>query len=227
MKPTLFILIFLAFTSLALSVPPGPAVAVVSKVILDVQHKEVDRDWTKAQRGETLSSGDRVKTGSKSVAVVKFKDNSLVRVREESELTVTGESRNSAFSKSVNVQKGAVGFNIQKQNPDEEFRFTSPTSVASIRGTGGKFSSHEDSDTLVVTEGVVEFTNQRSSQSVEVRAGFTAISRPDGTIESRPSTPEERSEALQSSRKAEQDNKMEFEFRDNRGNKKELKIDYK
>ncbi len=227
MKSTMLILLLLAFATTTFAVPPGPAVAVVSKVILDVQHKEVDRDWTKAERGETLSSGDRVKTGSKSVAVVKFKDNSLVRVREQSELTVTGESKNSAFSKSVNVQKGAVGFNIQKQKQDEEFRFTSPTSVASIRGTGGKFTAHEDSDTLIVTEGIVEFTNQRSSQSVEVRAGFTAISRPDGTIESRPSTEEERAEAMQSARKSEQDNKLEFEFRDGRGNRKELRIDYK
>ena len=54
---------------------PNSSVAVVSKVILDVQHKEIDKSWEQARRGETLASGDRVKTGEKSIAVVKFKDN--------------------------------------------------------------------------------------------------------------------------------------------------------
>ncbi len=206
---------------------PNASVAVVSKVILDVQHKELNREWEKAQRGETLASGDRVKTGEKSIAVVKFKDNSLVRVRERSELTVTGESKNASFSKSVNVEKGVVGFNIQKQKADEEFRFTSPTSVASIRGTGGQFAADALSDTLVVIEGAVRFTNKISSQSVDVLAGFTGISNPDGSIETRPSTAEERKAATQVSSTSERENTLELEFRDGQGTRKQLKIEYK
>ena len=158
---------------------------------------------------------------------MKFKDNSLVRVRELSVLTVTGETRSTSFSKSVNVEKGVVGFNIHKQKSDEEFRFTSPTSVASIRGTGGQFTAREMSDTLVVVEGTVHLTNKVSSQSVEVLAGFTGISNPDGTIETRPSTIEERQTATQASRTSEQENKLELEFRDGKGTRKQLKIDYK
>ena len=207
--------------------PPGPSVAVVSKVILDVRHKEIDKDWELAHRGETLASGDRVKTGDKSVAVVKFKDNSLVRIRERSELTVTGESRNNAFSKSVNVEKGVIGFSIHKQNADEEFRFTSPTSVASIRGTGGQFSAQTQSDTLVVIEGAVQLQNRFSSESVEVPAGFTGISNANGSITTRPSTPEERQAAVQASRTSEQDNRLDIEFRDGQRTRKHLRIDYK
>lgn len=209
------------------ALPPNASVAIVSKVILDVQHKEMNRDWEKAQRGETLASGDRVKTGEKSIAIVKFKDNSLVRVRERSELTVIGENKNSSFSKSVNVEKGVVGFNIQKQKADEEFRFTSPTSVASIRGTGGQFVANQISDTLVVVEGAVHFTNKVSSQSVDVLAGFTGISNPDGSIETRPSTAEERQAATQASSTTGRENTLELEFRDGQGTKKQLKIEYK
>ncbi|MFN0157739.1 MAG: FecR domain-containing protein [Bacteroidota bacterium] len=207
--------------------PPTGSVALVSKVILDVSRKESDKTWQTAKRGETLSTGDKVKTGEKSLAVIKFKDNSLVRVRERSELTVTGEVNRGAFSKSVNMEKGVVGFNIKKQQTDEEFRFTSPTSVASIRGTGGQFTSSAAADTLTVIEGLVRLTNKLSSEFVDVGAGFTGISNPNGSVEARPATPEEQQAALEASKISDQENRLEFEFRDGQGNRKMLKIEYK
>jgi hypothetical protein len=210
------------------AIPPAPpSIALISKVVLDVAHKESGSDWQTAKKGETLASGDRLKTGAKSVAIVKFKDNSLVRVRELTELTVTGSMNGSAFSKAVEVKSGVVGFNIKKQQSGEEFRFSSPTSVASIRGTGGSFSSSQEADTLIVTEGAIEFSNTASSQLVTVAAGFTGISKPDGTIISRPSTPEEKAAAELAARTSEQDNRLEFDLRDGRGNSKRIKIDFK
>jgi hypothetical protein len=204
--------------------PPPSSIALISKVILDVNRKEEGKDWQTAKKGETLSSGDKVKTGAKSVAIIKFKDNSLVRVRELTELTVTGSMNGSAFSKSVEMKSGVVGFNIKKQQSGEEFRFTSPTSVASIRGTGGSFTL---GDTLIVIEGAIEFKNTISSSAVTVQAGFTGISRPDGTIMTRPSTPEEKAAAEQAARVTEQDNKLEFDLRDGKGNLRRLKIEFK
>jgi hypothetical protein len=207
--------------------PPRTTVALVSKVILDVARKEAGKDWVKANRGETLASGDKVRTGVKSVAVIKFKDNSLVRVRELSELTVTAELKGTAFSKSVNLEQGVVGFNVQKQRTDEEFRFTSPTSVASIRGTGGRLSSIDSTDTLIVIDGTVRLTNSVSSLYADVEAGFTGISNPDGTVRVRPSTLQERRAAESASRPADQDNMLEFDLRDAQGNKKQLRIEFK
>jgi len=205
--------------------PPEASVALVSKVVLDVTRKEATKDWQIAKRGETLASGDMVKTGEKSVAVIKFKDNSLVRLRERSELTVTGTTQGPSFSKSLNVVGGVIGFNIRKQQPDEIFRFASPTSVASIRGTGGQFTSHNLFDTLTVIEGAVLLTNKKSSDSVVVEAGFTGLSNPDGTISTRPATPEELAAAQNASRLSDQENRLEIELRDNQGNRKELKIE--
>ena len=146
-------------------------VGLLSKVVLDVARREASTDWQMARRGDILSSGDKVKTGEKSVAVIKFRDRSLVRVRERSELTVNETTSGSCVSRSVNLEKGSVGFKLEKQGSDEEFRFTSPTSVASIRGTEGQFVSGLDSDTLTIIEGVVLLTNARSFEAVEVQAG--------------------------------------------------------
>ena len=213
--------------SLALPMFPEATVAVVTKVIPDVSRKESGKDWLAANRGETLSSGDRVRTGSgKSLAVIKFKDNSFVKVRENSDLTITGEVKGSDFMKDVFLQKGVIGFSVQKQKKDEQFRFTSPTSVASIRGTGGAFITSTSSDTLIVSEGNVNFTNSVSGQSVDVPAGFTGLSFADGTIQVRASSPAERALGQEGMKATEQGNKLEFDLRDNQGNPKKLKIEF-
>jgi len=84
-----------------------------------------------------------------------------------------------------------VGFDIKKQRDGGQFRFSSPVSVASIRGTEGRFVSGGQSDTLTVLEGMVELTNGMSLDQIEVRAGFTGISTCDGTIWARLATPDE------------------------------------
>jgi hypothetical protein len=58
------------------------------KLVRDVAHEEAITDWHVAMLGEPLSSGDRMKTGENSAALIKFKDKSVVRVCERSELRV-------------------------------------------------------------------------------------------------------------------------------------------
>lgn len=164
------------------------SIGLLSKVILDVTRKPADRDWLKAERGQTLDSGDRLKTGEKSLAIVKFKDNSLVRVRERSEVAITGSTSGSGFSKQVTLSGGAIGFSVKKQQPSEEFRFTAPTSVASIRGTMGLFAVQDTSDLLLVTEGLVDLRNTLSENTLAVEAGQAGVSYASGRVEKRPMT---------------------------------------
>jgi hypothetical protein len=208
--------------------PPGSGstVGLISKVIQDVSHKQGEKDWQKAQKGETLTSGDRVKTGERSIAIIKFMDNSLVRVRELSELSVSGTVKSGSFLKSVDLQNGVVGFSIQKQRPQEEFRFSSPTSVASIRGTGGMFATSDSTDTLIVVDGTVTFFNKRTGQSVDVQAGFIGIFGPNGVLFYRPATRSELMAAEDASGSG-SSKKLEFDLRDNQGKSKKLHIDIK
>jgi hypothetical protein len=206
--------------------PPGGPIGILSKVILEVTRKESGKSWDKAALGQTLSTGDMVRTGPASLAIIKFKDNSLVHLREKSELTVTGNTSGSSFSKSVEIQAGVVGFNVAKQRSGEEFRFTSPTSVASIRGTAGAMNASTRGDTLIVTDGTILFSNRISSQSLSIGAGFTGISGRDGSLQSHPSTDHERkfaAEALQGA----QNKKLEIELRSPDGKPSRLKIEYK
>jgi hypothetical protein len=203
-----------------------PVIGLISKVIQDVTRRVSGQEWEKAARGQTLASGDMVKTGVKSFAVLKLKDNSLLRLREQSEVVVTGTLRGKEFSKSVDVRQGVVGFNIKKQEPGEYFRFSSPTSVASVKGTGGALLVG-DADTLTVVEGLVLLTNTVSNTSVEVPAGYTGISRPDGTLESRQSTPAELSAAEDAMRTGDEPRQLKLELKNDQGQQRDLIIDFK
>lgn len=202
-------------------------VALITKTIQDVTKKTAVTDWAKASKGDPLISGDEIKTGLKSLAVVKFIDNSIVRVREQSQLTINGEAGGPrTLSKEVHMTKGAFGFDIRKQKRNEEFRFTSPTSVASIRGTLGSNSVAKGNDTVVVVEGLVNLLNVVSNNTVDLPAGFIGFSNADGSITFREATLAELAAAssLASDRSS---NELDIEFKDGQGNKKDLKIKFK
>ena len=204
----------------------GPrTIALITKVVPEVSRRSATTEWAKAARGDQLISGDRVRTEKRSLAIIKFMDNSIVRLREQSELTITGEVAGNKPSRVIGLSKGGFGFEIQKQHGDQ-FRLTSPTSVASIRGTRGKLSGGQGFDTLVVTEGLVNFRNNVSGKDIDVAAGYIGFSNQDGSLTSRQATAQELADA-NSAATGGTDNELRLELKDSQGNKKELKLKYK
>jgi hypothetical protein len=227
-KRTRIILAVIVFSVFIVSLgyhPANTTVALITKIIQDVSKKSENSDWKKAMKGEPLISGDYVRTGERSLAIVKFTDNSLLRVREQSEVRIGGEIAGGAFSKEVNIERGGIGFDVKKQQ-NEQFRFTSPTSVASIRGTKGKLITGPDGDTLTVTEGTVNLKNNSSNKDVDVPKGSIGFSNPDGSLSSRNATQDELSDANNAATGG-STNELNLEMRDSQGNKKNLKIKYK
>lgn len=209
------------------AMPNSLIVAVLTKIVPEVDHKPDAEEWKQAGIGDQLGYGDLIKTGEKALAVIKFLDKSIVKLREKSELRITKESEQAKGLKDVRLQKGVIGFIIGSQQEAEEFRFTSPTSVAAIRGTRGSFTSTAFSDTLIVTEGTVQLSNTISDSTVSVPEGFTGVSNADGTVSVHPSTAEEVSSAQASIGAGDETKQFELELRDGEGNKKKLKIDFR
>ena len=200
------------------------AVALITKTIKAVSKKSPSAEWLKAAKGDPLGSGDQVQTDVKSLAVVKFIDNSIVRVREQSELTISGESTTPrSLSKDIHMTQGAFGFDVKKQKQNEQFRFTSPTSVASIRGTKGKRSCGPLGDTLLTLEGLVNLLNSISNKDLDIPAGYIGFCFPDGSISSRKATQEELDDAANLLTGG-PGSDLKLELQDSHGNKKDLRI---
>ena len=171
---------------------PNKPVALIFKPVGSVDCLKTGKDWSKAVPATTLLSGDRVKTGENSFVVIKFIENSILRLQESSEITISAElSANKEFSKNVHLARGQVSFDVKKKE-NEKFELSTPTSVASIRGTEGLLVNGGDSsDVLIIGSGLVVFTNTVSNTSVSVNGGQTAHSYANGTIEVKQTTPEE------------------------------------
>lgn len=163
---------------------PDAPVAVLMKIIKDVSFKKGSTNWGNAKIGTPLSTNDEVKTGDKSLALIKFTDNSIIRVRENSSLKIYADKNNNQLSKNTYIDKGKVGFNVSKQE-NEEFRFTTPTMVASIRGTEGYIGVGDDGFSLLVCiEGSIDVSGTvGQKESGKVVAGTYAIIGATGTLQ--------------------------------------------
>jgi hypothetical protein len=194
-------------------------VAIVIKAIKVVEAREKQENWKSVQRGQQLNSGAQVRTGVQSFSILKFADNSVVRVPENSEIVVRGDKSGAgAMSKTVELNLGKVGFNIKKQGPNEQFRFVSPTSVASIKGTSGYYSAER----LLILEGSASLSLPDGTGATEVTSGQIG-EIVDGQVQVRKATIEELDEARRVL--AELNERIIIKFRDASGNIREIQIE--
>ncbi len=200
--------------------------AVITKVIPAVEKGTTTASWNNASSGTVLVAGDRVRTGKLALAVIKFTDQSIMRLREKSELTLSAEGPRGSMIKTIQLSNGGFGFDVRKQQ-NEQFRLTSPTSVASIRGTRGTWGGGLGSDTLLVLEGLVNLKNLISKKDIDIPAGFIGFSSQDGSLSSRRATEQELLRGAQAVRGSSLPGEIKLEMKDPQGDKRELKLKIK
>lgn len=172
------------------------------------------------KRGFRLKDGDKIVTGEKSYAAFRFVDDkSLVRIRSNSSCTVKGQKEENSIFKNIFVEIGTIFARITKQKG--RFQVTTPTSVASVKGT--KFiTDHRGKDGTYYfgEEGLCEIKNKGGV--AQLRNGETAYVADENTAP-----------VVYKTRKGEkplfeefegEDDEFEFEFENDNGDKKLLKF---
>jgi hypothetical protein len=173
------------------------------------------------KRGFRLKDGDKIVTGDKSYAAFRFiDDKSLVRIRSNSTCTVKGEEdEDNSIIKNIFVEIGTIFARITKQKG--RFQVTTPTSVASVKGT--KFiTDHrgDDGTYFFGEEGLCEIKNKGGV--AQLRSGETAYVADENTAP-----------VVYKTRKGEkptfeefegEEDEFEFEFENESGDKKLLKF---
>lgn len=171
------------------SYPEDTPVALVKKIVRNVDYRKVGQDdWATARTGLPLSNGEEVRTASNSLALILFTDGSgLLRVQPNSVLKVYGDFADKKMNKNTFIDKGTVGFDVKKQE-DEEFKFTTPTAVASIRGTEGLFEVADNGESVMILKtGSVELQT-KTGKKVTLTQGNTAVFDLEGNVTITPST---------------------------------------
>ncbi|NOZ75498.1 MAG: FecR domain-containing protein [FCB group bacterium] len=161
-------------------------IAVATKVqgkVDFVKNGNVKRNSLK--QGTILEDGDKIYTGASGfVAVVFIDDKSMIKIKEDTELEITGKRSNASISKKINMEMGTIRAMVSKQRKGE-FVVETPTSVASVKGTDfWVISNPFTGDMLLGLDGLVNFTNLLTGQSIDIGAGFTGNSTPDGSLNS-------------------------------------------
>ena len=127
----------------------------------------------KVQKGQLLRDGDRLETGTASFCAIKFLDDkSLLRIKENSTCVIEGKKEGDKIDKNILVEVGSFFASIFKQRG--KFLVTTPTSVASVKGTQFWTIQKRNGPTIYIgIEGSIDISNEAGR--VLLRAGQTGI----------------------------------------------------
>lgn len=122
---------------------------------------------------QKFQSGVYIKTGKQSAITLKFKNGSLVELKENSRILLNRELMNKT---SVSLLQGNGAFKIQKLlKGKEEFNVFTPTAVAGVRGTDFELGVAPDGSAAVnVSDGKVAVNND--SQTVSLSKNESTVS---------------------------------------------------
>ena len=124
-----------------------------------------------ARKGFVLYDGDKITTGASSLCMIKYTDDkSLLRIKANSTCVVEGTKEGDETNKNIIVEVGT--FFVDLFRPKGRFTVTTPTSVASVKGT--KWWIIQNSPTkYIVIEGMIDCENEAGK--FLVKEGQTAI----------------------------------------------------
>lgn len=130
-----------------------------------------------ANPGALLYPGDELNTGGGAYAAVLFVDGSLVKLQENSSVTLQAERTESgALDTRMKLPLGKIWAKVTRR--DSKFEVETPSSVASVKGTElAVWVAGDGTSTLFVFMGIVEFSNPLGK--VTVRQNQKSEARPE------------------------------------------------
>lgn len=158
------------FLSLSTTVFAGEKRGSIEKSINKVQIKKDGDKWQNADAGDSLFVGNSLRTGPRSIAEIRYDDDSLTRIGSRSNIIIK--------DRKINIKRGYIWGKVDK-NKTKGLKIFTANAVASIVGTEFFVEYHTDKSTSVtVLEGAIEV--QGKSGKVTVTAGTVAKIDSDG-----------------------------------------------
>ncbi len=171
------------------------------------------------KRGFRLEDGDRIETKEDGQLALRFLDDaSLVRVRPNSICIIHGSLEKNRIIKNIYVETGAILSSITQQKG--QFRVSTPTSVASVKGTRfitdhrqteGTYYFGEDGFVLINNE--ADSTSLGPGETVLVRSRTSGIEKWKTRKDEKPSFDQKPLEEI-----------FEIDFKNDKGEQKTLRF---
>lgn len=219
-----FILFFLLFTYwLSAADKIAITIKVKGKVSLLANG---NTEKTLLKPGTVLKDQDQILASKGGFAALMYLDDkTVVKLLGNSDLTIAGDRTKNRINKSLDIKYGKIAADISPQK-ENEFRISTPTSVASVKGTELKIASDPATgDSFTLLDGFIEVTNSITGETKEVEEGETVISTPEGSLDVRETTTEDMVgfEEVDVEKLTQE---LRFELEDEDGNIKEIIIQF-
>ncbi|MFQ6675939.1 MAG: FecR domain-containing protein [Fidelibacterota bacterium] len=169
--------------AVAVQLSGAEKVALTMKTTGEVRHQPVGAEaFETLRRGIALFDGEVVVTGEDGLAIALFLDDkSQLKIKKNSEVEISGSRQEGTISKRIGMAYGSMKATVEEQTRD--FVITTPTSVASIKGTEfWLISDPALGDLLIGITGSVELTNVISGAVHTVEPGTVVESTQGGEI---------------------------------------------
>ena len=149
---------------------------------VDLTSAETEKK-SELKKGALLYDQDRINTGKDGLALIMFLDDkSQLKLKSDTEVIISGSRGSSGISKRISMNQGVLKASIATQRRGE-FIITTPTSVASVKGTEFWIISIPDSgDIIVSNSGTIELVNTVTGEVITVPAGVIVESTADGEM---------------------------------------------
>ncbi|MDD2717267.1 MAG: FecR family protein [Candidatus Wallbacteria bacterium] len=155
----------------------------------DVRVKLFEGPGVKATCELELSVGDRVRSGTNSIAEIVLAGTALIRVRADSEFVIPQNSVNTKEKVSF-IQMLAGTLWARAKQGNDSLKIATPNAICGVRGTEFILEATANSTRLTVCQGEVAFvplTDGFQTQAISVKTGkrLTYIPKPGkpGTVE--------------------------------------------
>jgi len=140
------------------------------------------RKYIPAYKGQMLKNGEWVKTKESVFVAIIFLDGSNIKIQQQTEIKISS-FRMTARDLKTNLvmSKGQAWSNVADQGAGGEFTITTPTAVASVKGTEFdlEYDIEKGETTLIVFAGEVEFAGELG----KILAGAMTSSKDGGAVQ--------------------------------------------
>ena len=157
-------------------------VAAISTLKGLVMVKQVgSRKYIPAYKGQMLKNGEWVKTKEGVFVAIVFLDGSNIKIQQKTEVKITSYRMTAKDLKTnLEMSKGQAWSDVAEQGAGGEFTITTPTAVASVKGTEFdlEYDIEKGETTLIVLAGEVEFAGELGT----ILAGAMESSKDGGAV---------------------------------------------
>lgn len=128
----------------------------LSEGSVEIQKKDQSQ-WLKAEVGQILNPGDKVRTGTKSKALALSEEGHKILIKQK---TVFIISQLGPVDWEFGEEKGKARLSVEKLNPGQSLKVKTPTAICSVRGTEFEVTVLENQATMCdVYHGAVGLTD--------------------------------------------------------------------